>query len=90
MQKSATALRTEFPVAHFVEQLKVKVVSEWAKESFNAAVSTVYAGIKEDEKPSDAYLKAGQAVAKERLTLAGYRLAQLLEAAYTTSLEEEQ
>jgi len=56
----------------------------WAEESYNASIKYAYAGIQEEGTPSPKYLEIGQQVAKERLVLAGYRLAQLFEAAYKT------
>lgn len=53
----------------------------WADESYNAAIKYAYANIIENQRPTNAYLSAGQAVAKQRIALAGYRLAQLLETA---------
>ena len=93
MKKNSTAYKTEFPKESFTEQLKIADIDEWAKESNEAAISVAYNGIKEGTAPSAAYLKAGQHKAKERLALAGYRLAQLFERAYATMqepIEEEQ
>lgn len=75
----------EFPISSFTEQLKVKDVAQWAEESYNVSTHVVYVNIQENTRPTSNYLKAGQTAAKERLALAGYRLAQLLEEAFRPS-----
>ncbi len=93
MKKNATDIRKEFPKEHYMEQIKNTNVDQWAAESNDAAIHYAYAGIQEDSSPSPTYLKTGQQVAKERLALAGYRLALLLENAYATQqapLEENE
>jgi hypothetical protein len=50
---------------------------DWAQESFIAAKTVVYT-LPEGSKPSEEYLAKGQEVASERLALAGYRLAEVL------------
>jgi hypothetical protein len=54
----------------------------WAKEGREIAQSLVYQ-VPEYSRPSEAYLKEGRAVIEERLVLAGYRLAALLNTIYT-------
>jgi hypothetical protein len=49
----------------------------WARESFETAKRVSYA-LPEDSEPSDQYLRAARAAAAQRATLAGYRLADLL------------
>jgi len=52
--------------------------SVWAQESYDLAKNFVYVGITEGEWPSDEYLTKGQLIAKERVALGGYRLAQTI------------
>lgn len=51
----------------------------WVLESHRLALEVAYAGIREGEKPSAAYLERGRQVVRERLALAAYRLADALE-----------
>ena len=51
--------------------------SDWAQESFGLAKSVVYS-LDEGTSPSPEYLAKGKKVCEERLALAGYRLAELL------------
>ncbi len=51
--------------------------NRWAKESFALAKSEAY-DLKEGEVPSEAYLKNCRAISMRRVTLAGYRLAAVL------------
>jgi hypothetical protein len=60
-------------------------IQAWADESHAAAVSVAYAANRprtafaaNAKLPDDAYVKASTAIAEQRLTLAGYRLADLL------------
>lgn len=51
--------------------------ADWAQESLTAAKTVVY-DLPEGAVPSDAYIKKAQQVVARRATLAGYRLADLL------------
>lgn len=50
---------------------------DWAQESFVAAKTVVY-DLPEGSKPSEEYLKRGYELSTERIALAGYRLAEVL------------
>ena len=65
----------EFGKTYFVEELKHEDPMEWVIEGYEWAVNAVYSGIKEGEKPSEAYLVEARRVCRVRLALAGYRLA---------------
>ncbi|OGN63103.1 MAG: hypothetical protein A3E26_00560 [Chlamydiae bacterium RIFCSPHIGHO2_12_FULL_49_32] len=52
-------------------------VEEWARASFEAGIEA-YSGIEPHTEPSQEYLERGRAIAFERLALAGYRLAYIL------------
>ena len=52
--------------------------TDWMNESVIAAKKYVYPGITANQAPSDQYLTQGKQVCEERLALAGYRLAGLL------------
>jgi len=51
---------------------------DWMRESVQEAESFVYKGIEPGNEPSKTYLDQGKKVAEQRLALAGYRLAGLL------------
>jgi hypothetical protein len=57
-------------------------VDEWIKESFCYAQTYVYQNISAGEKVSSAYQKRAQAISSQRLVVAGYRLAALLNDIY--------
>jgi hypothetical protein len=86
----AHELERKFPRAQFVSELaKEKAllpnIEAWADESHAVAQSIAYGPNRPRAKsaadaklPDDAYVKASTAIAEQRLTLAGYRLADLL------------
>jgi hypothetical protein len=51
---------------------------KWAQEGLAIAKSSVYAGIEEGEEPSEAYLSKTREISGLRVTIAGFRLAKLL------------
>lgn len=76
VQIEANLLMAALPRTSF-RSLNETRPERWARESFEAAKATVYA-LKEDSVPSPAYLASGRSLAVKRVTLAGYRLADLL------------
>lgn len=90
----AHELEREYPRARFGAELAKDMVlpakiEAWADESYAAAKSVAYgpdrpraASAADAKLPSETYLKASTAVAERRLTLAGYRLADLLRKMY--------
>jgi hypothetical protein len=52
--------------------------SAWAQESHALAKTTAYADLEQHDTPSAAYVANAQRVVRERVALAGYRLADLL------------
>lgn len=89
IKQFANELMTEYPQAYFScnNQLDPDF---WALESHKLAIKYGYKGvnevqengyqkwIKEGDEPSELYLKNGQKIVKERLAVAGYRLASIL------------
>lgn len=59
-------------------RLSSKLPQDWAQESHELARSVAYDGIRENDYPSSDYKARGSDAAKERIVLAGYRLAILL------------
>ncbi len=89
IKKLAKELMEEYPINYFhnVHELDPDF---WALESHKLAIKYGYRGTNEvrdngfkkwlrpNEEPSELYLKNGQRIVKERLALAGYRLAKVL------------
>lgn len=73
----AKSIMRAFPPQHFGKKIEEMVVRAWATESYELAKSAAY-NLSEGAQPSRAYIARGQKIAKERVALAGYRLAFLL------------
>jgi hypothetical protein len=73
----ANTIMREFPRSHFGDAITKVVFSRWADESHSLARSKVYLAHEGDQPTAD-YVKEGQRIVKERVALAGYRLAYLL------------
>ena len=56
------------------------VFEKWANQSLALAVKDAYAGAGQDFKPPQAYMVNAQDVSKHRITLGGYRLADVMTA----------
>ena len=93
LKKFSKKLMEEFPKKHFENSpynYRQLDPDFWALESHKYAVEYGYRGVNKIEddgykkwirpnsEPSELYLKNGQEVVKERLALAGYRLAEML------------
>jgi hypothetical protein len=63
------------------EKLEVKDVEEWAKESYVIAKEFVYT-VNDGDTITEDYIKQGRKIVNERLALAGYRLALMMEELY--------
>ncbi len=77
VESQAHTISALFPEAKFGGAINKANPQDWADESFALAKSRVYA-LKEDTVPSQAYMSVAQATSAERVALAGYRLARLL------------
>lgn len=64
-----------------VAEVQVVDPAKWADESHQLARTVAYA-LPENSKPSNEYTAKAQATAQRRITLAGYRLAQVLNSIY--------
>ena len=64
----------------FFSDLEITSFSDWREESYKLAIDFAYAGIKPREMPSAVYTAEAQQVALRQIALAGYRLADLLNA----------
>ncbi len=76
IRRQADTLIAALPPETFPERAETDPV-KWADESHALAMDVAYA-TPEGEEPSEAYLAKGETVAARRATLAGYRLADLL------------
>ena len=83
LSSTADSLQAAYPRSSFAPQLAVTDFWSWSEESNALAASFVYTAPSKDEGPiSQAYITAGQAMASSQVALAGYRLAQVLDAAF--------
>lgn len=73
----AHILVKRYPPSYFKQKIKIEDPSIWARESYTVAVNVGY-GVEEGGDLSEAYIASAQQVVMEQVTLAGYRLAQLL------------
>lgn len=78
LQKDARRLEARYPLATFKQQLEDHTISDWARESYRLAKLDAYA-IPPNTTPTPAYIQNAQAITAQQVTLAGYRLAQLLQ-----------
>ncbi|MGR5065258.1 S1/P1 nuclease [Photobacterium sp. DNB22_13_2] len=78
----AASLQLDFPKGN-MELGKVANVDLWLKESY--ALADFGYSVEKDSKPSNVYYQKGTELVKQRLTQAGYRLADELNAAYAVS-----
>lgn len=72
----AKGIAKEFPRTFFPHAAEVSA-QKWADESFDLAKTVAY-HLKPSETPSTTYVERTKLVSKQRLALAGYRLADLL------------
>ena len=79
-QSTVHALADQAMAAFTFEQAQGLIeqpVSAWSQESYFIAVSMAYQ-VEENSEPDQEYAEAVQQISKERLALAGYRLAHVL------------
>lgn len=82
VESVALALMKQYPPEHFPAMNELNP-DLWAQEGYDIAVHDVYA-LKEFQPISKEYIENGQRISQERLTLAGYRLAALLNKIFAT------
>lgn len=75
--ENATRLQKKYPLSQYKKQANDMVVEHWSDESFELSKNEVY-NLEENATPSDDYILANRPKAEERIVLAGYRLANLL------------
>ncbi|MEP6924399.1 MAG: S1/P1 nuclease, partial [Pyrinomonadaceae bacterium] len=75
----ASTLTKKHPAKEFADKLKAGKFDQWQQEGFEIATTEVYpASLKRNQMPSENYRKRAAAIAEQRLALAGYRMANLL------------
>ena len=72
-----------YPYDKLKDQISPDKFDVWAKESLKIATSEVYKDVKWFEAPSDKYKKKAFKIAQERLALAGYRMGDLFNEAFS-------
>lgn len=80
IEELADTIILAYPKEQFCDQFFELAIEEWARESFEAGIDA-YRGIEPYTEPSQEYLEKGRIIAFERLALAGYRLAYVLNGA---------
>lgn len=89
IEKFAEKITAAFPLEKAKEENLIHdKVEEWAKEGEKIASTVCYA-IPLGTQPTSAYIKSGQEVVTQRIALAGYRLAFLLNALFLQSSDIE-
>jgi hypothetical protein len=81
IQRIAQRIENQYPRSYFGRKITITDPAVWARESFVLAKNVAY-HLPENTVPSRAYVKAGRAVVEQRVALAGYRLAYLLNQVY--------
>ena len=76
--KISKNLTDTYPREFFEDRLKLTEAEDWKKESHSFSESITYQGIKPNEAPSEEYIKKGQKLLQQQLTIGGYRLADLI------------
>lgn len=75
----AAQLQRRYPPADFGKEINQMSPAQWASQSYTIADSFVY-DTPYNQKISKNYVKQGQIICEQQMTLAGYRLARLLNA----------
>jgi len=79
----ADAIIKDYPYDKLKDQLAAGQFNVWKDESFKIASTEVYKDLKWFEMPSDKYKKKAFDIAQRRLALAGYRMADLFNSAFS-------
>ena len=83
VERLATQLAAQHPLSAFSGRLQPGDVKAWSLEGFETTKTKVYpATLRRGQLPDEEYRVAALAVAKEAIALAGYRLADFLNALY--------
>lgn len=80
LAKYAADIMQEFPRSKFTQKLTQRDPATWAADSHQLARTVAHKGITENTEPTAAYEAKTRKLSRERIALAGYRLAQVLDA----------
>ncbi|MBK7708041.1 MAG: S1/P1 nuclease [Acidobacteria bacterium] len=73
------------PFGKYRSKIKPGQFAEWQKESFELATSSVFPGsLKREAMPSGDYVKGAFRISEEQITLAGYRMGEMLNSIFDT------
>jgi hypothetical protein len=75
----AANIMQEFPRSQFTQKLTQLDPQTWATESHQLARTEAHQGIQENTAPNAAYQTKTRRLSRERIALAGYRLAQIVD-----------
>lgn len=81
LEKIATEIMQEFEKGDLPE-LKSTDFADWLQESHDISQNFIYREIQIDSAPSEEYIRKGFKMAKRRIALGGYRLAELFKHIY--------
>ena len=90
IQKSVDSLLAEYPESYYAEAVKNLKINDWVDESNKIATEFVYSDIDVFPAIRPQYIAEGRRIAKERIALAGYRLAHVLMDAFKLQNAEAQ
>lgn len=82
VKRLAAKIEADYPEASFGSKVTDLDPAHWADESFQIAKGFVYS-TPERATPDQAYRQKGRAIVEQRIALAGYRLASLLNGIYS-------
>jgi hypothetical protein len=71
------SITKHYPESYFGDKIHDLKPEDWANEGFEVATKVVY-NTPENQAPNTNYIETGKQTAEQRLALAGYRLAELL------------
>ena len=69
-------ISADYPRSYFKEELKILDPDQWHQESH--AIAKIAHQTKFDSKPTESYISSNTELAEQRIVLAGYRLAEIL------------
>lgn len=85
LNKYANEFIAENPISHFDKSVITADFSKWQDEGYEYTKENIYKNITERAKPSSEYIQYNLPFMKQRIALAGYRLANQLNCLYGTA-----
>jgi len=78
IEQMAQNITDEYPKEHFKDLIHIREPLIWANESYYLAIEYAYQHLSNLSKIDDAYIHDARAIARQRIALGGYRLAEFL------------